>query len=124
MNIIAMLLLATATPSFSYEADTVDINQGVYICDNADKATVDKLATLMDDETRRNYADVELHCPFNIGEISDVYQAEEYPVQEVIAEVCYKGGKDYCEEQAFAVKVYMGNQPKIIIGLWLDEDRD
>lgn len=116
-------LLASATPSFAYEADTVDVNQGVYICDSADKTTVDKLSGIPDLKARRSLA-AKIGCPFHITEATDDYQAEEYPVAKVKAEVCYKGGKDYCEEQAFAVEVYMQGKPKTVIGLWLDEDRD
>jgi hypothetical protein len=121
--IATILLLASVAPSFAYEADTVDVNQGVYICNSADKATVDKLAGITDLNTRRTTA-AKIGCPFHISQPTDDYQAEEYPVATVKAEVCYKGNKDYCEEQAYAVEVYMGGKSKTVIGLWLDEDRD
>ena len=109
--------------SYQYTADTVDIAQGVYICSSATRATVDKLASISNDIERRETAR-RIGCPFYIGQESEDYQAEEYPVVHMVVSVCYKGGKDFCEEQAFAAVVYIQGRPKTVISLWLDEDRD
>ena len=126
---IGLLALALSTSAqsqtlpYHYAADTVDINQGVYVCDSATRATVDQLVQVRDTVARRSQA-ARMGCPFHIGPVSDDYQAEEYPVQRQVVGVCYKGGRDFCEEQAFAVLVYMQGKPKTVISLWLDEDRD
>lgn len=126
IGLVALALSTTALAeqgSYQYTDDTVDINQGVYICDSASRTTVDKLAGIPDTVERRETAR-RMGCPFYIGEENEDYQAEEYPVARMIASVCYKGGKDFCEEQAFAAVVYMQGKPKTLISLWLDEDRD
>lgn len=114
---------AAQTPTYSYDADTVDVNQGVYICNTGNRTTIDTLAK-MPDTVKRRAAAARMGCPFHIGPVAAEYEAAEYPVARKIAGVCYKGGKDFCEEQAFAVQVYMQGKPKTIIALWLDEDRD
>lgn len=126
ISLVALVLSTTAMAdqgSYQYAADTVDINQGVYICESASRATVDKLAAIPDTIERRETAR-RMGCPFHIGKEDEDYQPEEYPVDYIVASVCYKGGQDYCEEQAFAAVVYMQGKPKTLIGLWLDEDRD
>lgn len=109
--------------SFQYTADVVDINQGVYVCESASKATVDKLAAMPDTKARRAAA-ARMGCPFHIGPVSAEYQAQEYPVARMVASLCYRGSNDFCEEQAFAAVVYMQGKPKTLISLWLDEDRN
>lgn len=125
IGILALMLSSSAvaqTP-YHYEADVIDINQGVYVCDRADTSTLNKLAGMPDTIKRRAEAR-KMGCPFHIGPVSAEYQAQEYPVARQIAGVCYKGNEGFCEEQAFAVVVYMQGRPKTVISLWLDEDRD
>ena len=125
---IGLLAMVLATPAvaqgpYRYQADVVDINQGVYICDKADVATLNKLAGMPDAIKRRTEAR-KMGCPFHIGVVQAEYVAEEYPVARQVAGACYRGSQGFCEEQAFAVLVYMRGKPKTIVSLWLDEDRD
>lgn len=126
IGLLALVLSSSAvaqTP-YRYEADTLDINQGVYICERADAQTLNRLNAEPDAIKRRNVVAPRLGCRFHIAGQQAEYVAEEYPVARQIAGVCYRGAEGFCEQQAFAVLLYMQGQPKAVVSLWLDEDRD
>lgn len=127
IGVIAAALMASgacAQEPYHYAADTVDVNQGVYICDSADRSTLNRLAAERNDIKRRGAVAQQLRCSFHIGPTGHQYEAEEYPVTQQVAGVCYRGGEGFCEEQAYAVRVYMQGRARVVVALWLDEDRD
>jgi hypothetical protein len=119
-----IMLAALAHPMpYGYGASTVDINQGVYICDTVDRRTLHQLVA-QPVLTRRRALAARLGCRFNIAAPTLEYQADTHEVVDEVLGLCYQGTTQYCDEQAWAVTIDVHGETKMIIGLWLDEDRD
>lgn len=116
-----MLLAAQAA---LYTSPTVDINQGVYICQQANRSTMDKLASVKNDRKRRGKVAESLGCGYHLGPATGPYQPANYRVRGRVAEACYGYSEGFCDALGYAVRIKTAAGYRVVISLWLDEDRD